>query len=292
MSDASTPSAEGFTILIPALDEEAGIVRVLEEIRAALVDCGRPWEILVVDDGSSDDTARLAKDGGARVIQHGANLGYGASLKTGIRRSRHDLLVITDADATYPADRILDLLAAMENVDMVVAARTGDNVRIPLLRRPAKWCLRKLAEYLAGVRIPDLNSGLRVFRRSTVEEYLHLLPNGFSFTTTITLAYHADSRLVRYLPIDYDKRTGSSKIRPIRDTYNFLLIILRTAMYFDPMRVFMPPALVSLFLAVTSLVYELVVYRNLAEKTLILLMMSAMLVSLALLGDLIVRRRG
>jgi len=261
------------------------------ELQEALGSCGRPWEILLIDDGSTDGTGRIAADLGVRVIQHGSNLGYGASLKTGIRRARYDLIAITDADGTYPPSKLLELVAAMEDGDMAVGARTGERVHIPFVRKPMKWCLRKLAEFLAGAEIPDLNSGLRCFSRRQIEEYLHLLPNGFSFTTTLTLAYHSDSRLVRYLPVDYQRRTGKSKIRPLRDSYNFLLLILRTVMYFDPMRIFMPPALVSLATTVVTLGYEVFWSHNLAESSLLWLLITVVLFGLALLGDLIVKRR-
>lgn len=284
--------SEGLTVLVPAHDEAESIPSVVQTIQATLRECKRPWEILVVDDGSTDGTARLAEELGTRVIRHGAQLGYGASLKTGIRRAAYDIIVITDADGTYPADRILDLVAPMDVHEMVVGARTGERVAIPPTRKPMKWILRKLAEFLAGVQIPDLNSGLRCFRKTDVQQYMHLLPNGFSFTTTLTLAYHSDSRLVHYLPVDYEKRTGRSKIRPLRDSYNFVLLILRTIMYFDPMRVLMPPALVSFGITAATLGYEIIWSRNLAEKSLLWLIISVVLFGLALLSDLIVRRRG
>lgn len=281
------------TVIIPAYNEEGAIGDVLLDLKGVLEPSKRPWEILVVDDGSTDGTAQAVRDAGVRVVTHEVNLGYGASLKTGIRRARHDIIVITDADSTYPSSVVLDLVAALDTVDMAVAARTGDSVHIPLVRRPAKWALRKLAAFLAGVKIPDLNSGLRCFRKSTVErEYLHILPNGFSFTTTITLAYHADSRLVRYFPINYEKRVGASKIRPIYDTYNFFLLILRTVMYFDPMRIFVPPALLCLVITLATLAYEIFWLENIAEKSLIWLMITVLLLGMALLGDLIVKRRG
>ncbi len=296
MSDSHVPGAgraseTGISVIVPAFNEEQSLGRVLEDLQKVLPDSGLPWEILVVNDGSVDQTAAVATAADVRVVDHPTNLGYGASLKTGIRRARYSLIVIADADATYPVQRILDLVAAMDAVEMAVGARTGEEVRVPLIRRPAKWVLRKLAQFLAGVEIPDLNSGLRCFYKSTVEEYLHLVPNGFSFTTTITLAYHADSRLVRYIPINYRKRVGSSKIRPLRDTYNFFLLILRTVMYFDPMRIFMPPALVSLGITCLVFGYELFWLHNLADKSLAWLMITVLLFGMALLGDLIVKRR-
>jgi glycosyltransferase involved in cell wall biosynthesis len=280
----------GFSVVIPAYNEEHGLARVLNDLAAAVARSNQPWEILVVDDGSTDATSRVAADAGVRVLRHEFNLGYGASLKTAIRRARYDRIVITDADATYPAERILELLSGLEQADMVVAARTGARVRIPWVRRPAKWCLRRLAEYLARVPIPDINSGLRCFRRSSMEEYLHLLPSGFSFTTTLSLAFHVDARPVRYISIDYEEREGPSKIRPLSDTYAFLLLILRTVMYFDPMRVLMPPALISFLVTVGTFVYELLWEHNLAETSLVWLMITTFLFIAALLGDLVVKR--
>jgi glycosyltransferase involved in cell wall biosynthesis len=284
-------AVRGLSVVIPAYNEELGIATVLADLRAALESCETPWEILVVNDGSDDGTAQVAASEGVQVIQHRVNLGYGASLKTGIRRAQYDCIAITDADATYPAERVLEMVKMMDDVDMVVGARTGDDVQeTSPVRRFARWCLRKLAEYLVGEVIPDLNSGLRCFRKSVVEGYMQLLPSGFSFTTTLTLAYHADSRLVYYMPINYRKREGTSKISPLRDTYQFLLLILRTVMYFDPMRIFIPPALVSLVLTIATFGYEVFWVRNLAEKSLTLLMITIFFFSAALLGDLIVKR--
>ena len=278
-------------MIIPAYNEEEAISSVLDDLQAALKLIPRPSEILVVDDGSTDGTAAAAERPGVTVIQREINLGYGASLKLGIREASHDLVVITDADGTYPANRIGDLLSTMERADMVVGARISDNVHIPMIRRFPKWCLRKLAGILTRRPIPDLNSGLRVFRKHEVETYRHLLPNGFSFTTTITLAYHSDGRAVHYIPIDYERRTGRSKIRPVTDTYNFILLILRTVLYFDPMRIFMPPALLTMAFTGIALSYDIFWLRNLSDKSLTGIMITTMLFGLALLGDLIVRRR-
>ncbi|HEX7877898.1 MAG TPA: glycosyltransferase family 2 protein, partial [Candidatus Eisenbacteria bacterium] len=188
--DLSRPAAPAranlppITLLIPAYNEEKGIGPVLEQVKAL----GLPGEILVVDDGSTDKTFEAAQIPGITVLRHDVNRGYGQSLKTGILASKHDIVVITDADGTYPNEDIAELLSHMEHYDMVVGARTGKTVKIPLLRKPAKKFLNLLANYLAGVEIPDLNSGLRVFRKSVAREFFSILPSGFSFTTTITLA--------------------------------------------------------------------------------------------------------
>ena len=167
-------------------------------------------------------------------------------------------VVITDSDGTYPNDRIPELAAMMTDWDMVVGARTGDEVRVPLVRRPAKWALNMLANVLVETRIPDLNSGLRVFRREVVLRFLPILPNGFSFTTTITLAMLSEGYRVTFVPIDYYARQGRSKIRPVYDTLNFLQLIVRTVLYFNPLRVFLP---LSLFFFGAGLVVGLVVWR-------------------------------
>jgi glycosyltransferase involved in cell wall biosynthesis len=183
-----------------------------------------------------------AEAAGARVLRHAVNRGYGSALKTGILAARHEVIVMTDADGTYPSDQIPTLLDELDQADMAVGARIGSHVRIPLSRRPAKWILGWLANRIAGRRIPDLNSGLRAFRRDWARQYFAVLSNRFSFTTTITLAYLADDYRVVYHPINYFARIGKSKIRP-RHFMEFCILVLRTAMLFQPLRVFLPLAL-------------------------------------------------
>lgn len=238
---------DGVSIVIPAYNEELGIAGVLQELLEMLDTLPKelPIEVIVVDDGSKDKTSEELKpfEGERlRALRHPKNRGYGASLKTGIQQARYPWILITDADGTYPNKHIPELLEHRHENDMVVGARIGENTNIPLIRRPPKWVLRKLASYLSHRDIPDLNSGLRLMRKSVVKQFLHILPDGFSFTTTITLATLSTGCAVKYVPIDYLKRKGSSKIRPIADTLNFVKLILRTSMYFDPLRVFVPIA--------------------------------------------------
>jgi len=161
-----------FTVVIPAFNEEAGIQPVIHSLREALD--GYDYQLLVVDDGSEDQTAELAFEAGAEVLSQPVNRGYGASLKTGISKASHDRIVIIDADGTYPVTAIPGLVAGLDEYEMVVGARIGANTNVPFVRRPAKWVLRHLASYLAGRRIPDLNSGLRAMRRDLVARYTHL----------------------------------------------------------------------------------------------------------------------
>lgn len=247
--DVETPA--GLTIIVPAFNEEDGLAPVIESLAADVADTvPLDYEILVVNDGSTDRTADVAAAlAGVRVLSHRANRGYGAALKTGIREAQYDLVLITDADGTYPHEAIPRLVEALlvGERDMVVGARTGANVAAPLLRRPAKWAIRRLAAYISGEEIPDLNSGLRLFRRDVARRFFGLLPDGFSFTTTITLGMLLNGYRVEYIPIDYHKRIGQSKIRPIQDTINFTILVLRLGLYFAPLKVFLPVA-VGLFL--------------------------------------------
>ena len=173
---------------------------------------------------------------------------------------------------------------------MAVGARIGANVHIPLVRRPAKWALRRLASYLAGIRIPDLNSGLRAFRRELVLKYLGILPDGFSFTTTITLASLTNRHRVEYVTIDYAPRSGRSKIKPIRDTLGFTALILRTVLYFNPLKVFFPVFGMLLLLLGGSLYVDIAMTEggpNLSDKTVIVFLAAVQVLTLGLVADLI-----
>jgi glycosyltransferase involved in cell wall biosynthesis len=293
-ADQERVSARGVTIVVPAYDEERGIEGVVR--RLAGLELGAPLEILVVDDGSTDGTAavlsRLEDEGlGLRVVRHDRNRGYGAALKTGFARATHQVVVITDADGTYPEDRIRDLLDRVDDgAEMAVGARTGKDVHIPLVRRPAKACLRMLASFLAGAPIPDLNSGLRAFRREFVLAYRPILPQGFSFTTTITLAALTNDHRVDYVSIDYAQRSGRSKIKPVRDTLNFVSLIVRTVMYFNPLKVFLPVAAALGTLFLVLLCYDLFVEKNLTDKTILSFLATVQVLTVGLLADLIEKK--
>lgn len=285
---------QGLSVVIPAFNEETGITSVLTELASVLNDSSLPCEIIVVDDGSSDDTAKVAGQlPGIRVLRHQGNRGYGAALKTGIRHASYELICIIDADGTYPPDRIptmMDRLIAY-GYDMVVGARTGKSISMPLLRRPAKWALGKLANLVVGEQISDINSGLRVFRRSTALRFFSLLPNGFSFTITITLAMLTNGYLVDYLPIDYHARVGKSKIRPIQATLNFTQLILRISLYFAPLKIFLPLSGLFLLLAIAWGLFSAFVLGKLADvSTLVIVMTAVQIAVVGLLAELINRR--
>lgn len=250
-------------------------------------------EVIVVDDGSVDGTAEAIDPlvgENVRVIRHAENRGYGAALKTGFRHARHDWVLIIDADATYPEQSVPDLLEHRDTHEMVVGARTGSEVAIPLIRRPPKWVLRKLASYLSRVEIPDLNSGLRLIRKDVVERFMHLLPEGFSFTTTITLAMLSSGYNVKYVPIDYRKRAGKSKIRPISDTLNFLMLIFRTIMYFDPLRVLLPTAVAFVAISMVVGLGSAFFGRFMDVTTVVLFVTGVQILALGLIADTLNRR--
>jgi glycosyltransferase involved in cell wall biosynthesis len=283
----------GLSIIVPAYNEAASIGPVLSRLEETMVEAGFEYEILVVDDGSEDDTVAVAEGAGFRVLRHPENRGYGAALKTGIRHAAHDQIAITDADGTYPNEHLPELvrLAVEGAYDMVVGARTGESVHIPLARRPAKWVLNRLANYLARTTIPDLNSGMRVFRRAVAEEFRRYLPASFSFTTTLTLALLTNDYTVCYVPIAYHKRIGRSKINPIKDTLNILGLIVRTVMYFAPLRVLMPVSGSLLLLALAVLVGSALFTPKIMDVTVIVITMTALQIAVvALVADLVEKR--
>ncbi len=281
------------SIVIPAFNEEEGVGHVITEMRETLKSHAIEAEIIVVDDGSADATAQAALEAGARVLRHRSNRGYGAALKTGITAASNPYIVIADADGTYPSEYIPELLAHLEQADMVVGARIGRKVKIPLIRRPAKWALNRVANYMTAAHIPDLNSGLRAFRRDIAMQYFTILPDQFSFTTTITLAMHCDKYAVTYLPIDYRGRRGRSKIVPW-DAGSFLILILRTSMLFRPLRVFIPLMLAALAYGIGKAVIDLAVIhdRMISASATLALVSALMILLIGMLGDAVATRLG
>jgi glycosyltransferase involved in cell wall biosynthesis len=279
------------SVVIPAFNEEAAVRQSITELREMFDATDIDAEIIVVDDGSRDNTAREAKAAGARVIQHRSNRGYGASLKTGIIAASHDVIAITDADGTYPATYLPAMLDELEQADMVVGSRTGADVNIPLSRKPAKWFLRVMANYVSATKIPDLNSGLRVFRRDVAMQYFAILSDQFSFTTTITLAMLCDKYAVMYLPIDYRKRQGKSKIMPW-DAGSFAVLIMRVAMLFRPLRVFLPIAVVCLTYGLVKMIFDLSHDPNISASAIFAFASALMMVLVGMLGDAVATRLG
>ena len=283
------------SVLIPAYNEEESIAGTVEAIRKHSVGL-KALEIIVINDGSTDRTGEIARGLPVTLIEHETNTGYGSGLKDGMQQAQHEFILIADADGTYPLEDIPKLLAAAADYSMVVGARTGAVVQVPLLRRPGKWIITRLAEYLSQRKIPDLNSGFRVFRKDVALRFLSLYPDGFSFTTTITLAMLTNHYKVKFIPINYHRRVGKSSIKPLRDFTNFTILIIRICACFNPLNVFVPPALL---LILAGLVKGTIDYTgfldrgaagNLGMLSIALALTGVQMLFIGLLADLIDRR--
>lgn len=272
------------TVIIPAYNEERGIGEVIDKTKDAMENTRTSYEIIVVDDGSTDETAAIVKEKSVKLIQHPYNKGYGAALKTGVKNAKGNVVLFIDADAQQNADDIQKLLEPIEEYDMVVGARTKGS-KIPLLRRLGKSILSVLANYLAGQKIPDLNSGFRATKKEIVLKYMSILPDTFSFTTTITLAVIKEGYNLKYVPIETSKRIGSSKIKLFRDGFQFILLILRTIVLFDPMKVFLPTSIVLFVAGLAYLLYNLILYLNVPDSSVLLIVASLIVFFFGLLAD-------
>ncbi|MFL6054112.1 MAG: glycosyltransferase family 2 protein [Actinoallomurus sp.] len=289
------------TIVLPCYNEQDHVIDEVERISKAMDASGHTYELLAVDDCSTDQTLARLEEAAPhfphmQVVPFHRNGGSGTVRRIGSQQARGDIVVWTDADMTYPNERIpelVDILDQDPTVDQVVGARTTEEGTHKFLRVPAKWFIRKVAERLAGQKIPDLNSGLRAFRKDVAEPYLKLLPPGFSCVTTITLAFLSNQHDIRYVPIDYFKRAGSSKFHFVHDAYRYILQVLRMVMYFNPLKVLMPLALWLLGLGVAKGILDMVLHPlRFAINTVLIFVTGLMIASMALLADLIVRSRG
>lgn len=245
---------ERITIIIPAYNEEGAIASVLDAVRALPMEA----DIIVIDDASTDRTGEIAREYGVLVIRHPLNRGYGRSVKDALMETKTDIVIVTDADGTYPIEMIPLLLEKfMEGFDMVVGARHGPAYRGNFLKMPARTVFRGMVEFITGRHIPDINSGLRVFRKSTVERYLHDICDGFSFLTTITLVYLLSGKTIAYVPIAYHKRIGRSKVRIIRDSLRTLQYITEVAATYNPLKLFLLLCVLLLLIAAAFLAHAL-----------------------------------
>jgi len=268
------------SIIIPAYNEEHAIGKIIEDIK----NLPERFEILVIDDGSKDKTASIAESFNIRVIRHPINKGYGAALKTGIRNASGDYILIMDADGQHRVRDIYKLLEFIGPYDMVVGARTKKS-KTTLHRKMAQFIMKGTAEYLSGQNIPDLNSGFRIMKKERALEYMNILPNGFSFTTTITLAILMNGYSVKYIPIEAETRIGKSKIRPIKDGFNFILLIVRTVSLFNPLKVFLPISALLMTLGFIDLLYEVIFNFNISSASLLLILSSIIIFFFGILAD-------
>lgn len=299
-SEPAHASTLDVTVVLPCYNEEAHVRQEIERICAALDASGHTYELLAVDDASTDTTLEVLRAAEAsfphlKVVALRRNGGSGTVRRLGSRIARGAIVVWTDADLTYPNTRIPELVQLLQDdpsIDQVVGARTSEEGSHKLLRVPAKWVIRKIAEWLTSQSIPDLNSGMRAFRREVALPYLRLLPPGFSCVTTITLAFLSNQHAIQYVPIEYAKRAGTSKFRFVADAYRYILQVLRMVMYFDPLKALMPLALWLITIGVVKSIVDLAVHPiRLATNTVMIFLTGLIIGSLALLADLIVRSR-
>jgi glycosyltransferase involved in cell wall biosynthesis len=295
LPDQAATEEVDVSVVLPCFNERDHVELEVKRISAALQAAGLSHEVICVDDGSTDGTREVLQQlRGIKVILLPSNQGSGTARRVGTQQARGRVVVWTDADLTYPNERIPELVAQLDDTyDQVVGARKSEAGTYKLLRVPAKWAIRKLAAYLTNTPIPDLNSGLRAFKRQVALPYLRLLPPGFSCVTTITLAFLSNGHAIKYVPVDYVKRAGRSKFHPFTDAYNYLLQVLRMVMYFNPLRVLMPVALTLLAATGVKLVIDLVRFDfHVAGSTVLVGLAAFNIMAIALLADLVVRRTG
>lgn len=281
---------QGLTIVIPAFNERGAVASVLEDVKAKF--SGILEEIILVDDGSNDGTGELASGAGARVIRHHRNMGYGASLKTGIREASTDFVLTMDADGQHTAEAALRLWVAMEEnqgTDMVVGQREGGG-NGPMWRAVGKQFITRLAKYLVKAQVIDLNSGLRLMRREVLSKYLHLCPNGFSFSTTITLAFLSRGRNVLFVPVVTGKRVGNSTVS-VMTGFETILLVLRLATLFNPLRIFVPLSVASGTVGVLWSIPYLFAGRGLSVGSMLAVVTGLIFFSIGLVCDQISQLR-
>ena len=288
------------TVVLPCYNEQDHVLAELERITAAMDASGYRYELLVIDDKSTDSTLDVLKQAlpsypRMRLMPFRTNGGSGTARRIGSAEAHGRVVVWTDADMTYPNERIPEFVRYLDenpDVDQVVGARTSEQGTHKVLRVPAKWLIRKTAERLASAKIPDLNSGLRAFRREVALPYLRLLPPGFSCVTTLTMSFLSNQHPVDYLHIDYAKRAGTSKFHFVKDAYRYILQVLRMVMYFNPIKVLMPLGLVMLGVGFVKGVVDVVRYDfRITTNAMLLFVTGLLVVAMALLADLIVRSR-
>jgi glycosyltransferase involved in cell wall biosynthesis len=268
------------SIIIPAFNEAASIAALVADLRSA----GSWREILVVDDGSTDDTGARASAAGAHVIRHPYNKGNGAAVKTGIRHAAGSFVLIVDADGQHQPSDAVRLVAQLADYDLVVGARSTES-QASQARRLGNSALNWIASYLTEQPIADLTSGFRAARREHLLEFLHLLPNGFSTPTTTTLAFIKAGYSVRFEPIDAARRQGKSKIRLGSDGVSFLLILLKVITIFSPLRIFLPISAAAFLIGASYAMWTIATQAHVTNSSVLLILLSVVIFLVGLVSE-------
>ena len=268
--------------IIPAFNEGEAICDVINRIFAISPD----FEVIVGDDGSSDDTAEQAKKAGAVVVSHPYNIGNGAAVKSGIRASTREVVLLLDADGQHPPEEIPKLLEDLDQYDMVVGARSKKS-QVSKFRSFGNWGLISIAEFLSGHKIPDLTSGFRAIKRDKVMKYIHLFPNQYSYPTTITMAMLKSGDFVKFVMLDtiIRRETGQSRIRPFRDGMKFINIMIRIIMLFDPQKVFLPIGFFLLTIGVVIAVVQIILKDTVTGSAVLTFLSGLFVLLIGLLAD-------
>lgn len=282
------------SLVLPVFNEEEALEGDLRTAIDTLKATDWEWEIIVVDDCSRDRTAEIAASfPEVTLVRHPYNMGGGRARTTGIKKAQGEIMVISDGDGTYPLQDIPRLVEELDSCEMVVGARQKEAGTLKVLRVPAKFMIRKLAEFVSGAKIPDLNSGMRAIRKETALRYLHMLPSGHSWVSTITLAFLNNGHPVKYVPIDYYPRKGKSTFHPIRDTSSYIMTIFRTVTWFSPLKIFLPLGLLLLLTGLGKMIVDIVRFSwHIAPSTVILLLGGLQILVLGLIADMIAKRSG
>jgi len=281
-----------FSIIIPAYNEEEGINEVITELKEIT---NQEYEIITVNDGSTDQTENILEQiDNIKIINHPKNRGYGAALKSGIKKAQGEYIIIIDGDGTYPVNEIPKLLKYTGNYDMVSGIRKGGNfdARWFYSQRLAKFILKKIAEYVTKNKIPDINCGLRIFKKEVIEKYWDLYPQGFSFTTTSLVAFLINDYQIKFVSIDYHKRKGKSTLKPFKSFISFISLILKLSLFFKPIKFFLPLSILILLISILIAFYGLFVKDLFYDTTIILLSATALQTFFfGLLAEIIVHNR-
>jgi len=282
------------SIIIPIYNEQDSIDGTIESILQLINNNEKDIDIILINDGSTDSTFSFLKKydqhESITIINRKKNRGYGYSIKEGILSSKADKVFITDADGSYPIELIPQFINEIVDYDMVIGERTGKEVRIGFFNRFAKYILKIIIYILTNMWIKDLNSGFRIFNRSLIEKYWALIPDGFSLTTTLTVSALINNENVKFIPINYHKRVGKSKIRPIRDFSAFVLLIFRIVNYFNPLRFYLPISFLFLFLALARSLRDIYIVNGIGTLAVMLFLVSIQAFFFGLLADLIIKK--
>lgn len=277
------------SIVLPAYNEAQAISGLIADIKKIMAKIpGFKYEIIVVDDASTDKTGEIAEKKGTKVLKHLINRGPGAARKTGIREAKGEIVLMMDVDGTYSPTDIPKILNYFPVFDQVIGARKKEAGTFRILRTLTKSIIKGLASYLTGVKIPDLNSGMRAFKKEIMAKYLWLIPDGFSCVTTMTMSFLADGYQVKWVPISYKPRIGQSKFHPIKDTYSYFLTVIRMVLIYNPLKIFLPIGFLLLLIAVVKGLWTFFIFGESRMLELILLIIGFFTISIGLLADLIV----